>query len=106
MPTALFIDSMGLVFRAYHAMSKSGFKAPNGEPTGAVFGFANMITAILDAEKPDFIAAAFDTSAPTFRHDKYDGYKAHRATTSDRKRNQRGASPKFYAREQYPARAR
>ncbi|MFM7157123.1 MAG: hypothetical protein ACKO0Y_04855, partial [Bacteroidota bacterium] len=44
MPTALFIDSMGLVFRAYHAMSKSGFKAPNGEPTGAVFGFANMIT--------------------------------------------------------------
>ena len=78
MPTALFIDSMGLVFRAYHAMSKSGFKAPNGEPTGAVFGFANMITAILDAEKPDFIAAAFDTSAPTFRHDKYDGYKAHR----------------------------
>ena len=78
MPTALFIDSMGLVFRAYHAMSKSGFKAPNGEPTGAVFGFANMITAILDAEKPDFIAAAFDTSAPTFRHDRYDGYKAHR----------------------------
>lgn len=59
-------------------MSKSGFKAPNGEPTGAVFGFANMITALLDQEKPDFIAAAFDTSAPTFRHDKYDGYKAHR----------------------------
>ncbi|MGA1307399.1 MAG: DNA polymerase I [Candidatus Kapaibacteriota bacterium] len=78
MPTALFIDSMGLVFRAYHAMSKSGFKAPNGEPTGAVFGFANIITALLDMEKPDFIAAAFDTSAPTFRHDKYDGYKAHR----------------------------
>ncbi|MFZ9760841.1 MAG: DNA polymerase I [Candidatus Kapaibacteriota bacterium] len=78
MPTALFIDSMGLVFRAYHAMSKSGFKAPNGEPTGAVFGFANIITALLDREKPDFIAAAFDTSAPTFRHDKYDGYKAHR----------------------------
>lgn len=69
---------MGLVFRAYHAMSKSGFKAPNGEPTGAVFGFANMITALLDKEKPDFIAAAFDTSAPTFRHDRYDGYKAHR----------------------------
>lgn len=78
MPTALFIDSMGLVFRAYHAMSKSGFKAPNGEPTGAVFGFANMITSLLDREKPDFIAAAFDTSAPTFRHDRYDGYKAHR----------------------------
>ena len=69
---------MGLVFRAYHAMSKSGFKAPNGEPTGAVFGFANMITSLLDREKPDFIAAAFDTSAPTFRHEKYDGYKAHR----------------------------
>ncbi|MBM4173368.1 MAG: DNA polymerase I [Ignavibacteria bacterium] len=78
MPTALFIDSMGLVFRAYHAMSKSGFKAPNGEPTGAVFGFANIITSLLDREKPDFIAAAFDTSAPTFRHDRYDGYKAHR----------------------------
>lgn len=78
MSTAIFIDSMGIVFRAYHAMSKSGFKAPNGEPTGAVFGFINIITALLEKENPTYIAAVFDTSAPTFRHEKYELYKANR----------------------------
>jgi DNA polymerase-1 len=78
MPSAFFIDSMGLVFRAYHAMARSGFRAPDGEPTGAVFGFANMITTLLDREKPDFIAAVFDTSAPTFRHERFEQYKANR----------------------------
>ena len=74
----LLVDAMSLVFRAYHAMSKMGLQAPNGELTGAVYGFANILATILTKEKPDFIGIAFDTPAPTFRHEKYVQYKAHR----------------------------
>jgi DNA polymerase-1 len=74
----LLFDAMSLVFRAFHAMSKMGLQAPNGELTGAIFGFANMISTVINKEKPDYICIAFDTKSPTFRHDKYDKYKAHR----------------------------
>ncbi len=70
---------MSLVFRAYHAMSSSNLKSPSGEPTGAVFSFVNILTSILEKEKPVFIAVAFDRSEPTFRHVKYPLYKANRA---------------------------
>lgn len=72
------IDTMGLVFRAYHAMSRMGLKTATGEPTSAVFGFANILTSLIEREKPEYIAAVFDTKEPTFRHEKYDGYKANR----------------------------
>lgn len=72
------IDAMSLVFRAYHAMAKMGLQAPNGELTGAIFGFANMLANILTKERPDYIGIAFDTAAPTLRHKKYELYKAHR----------------------------
>jgi DNA polymerase-1 len=71
-------DAMSLVFRAFHAMSKMGLQAPNGELTGAVYGFANILATILNKEKPDYIGIAFDTAAPTFRHEMFDKYKAHR----------------------------
>lgn len=72
------IDGMSLVFRAYHAMLKSGLKSPNGEPTGALFGFTNMITSLLEKDSPEFIAVAFDREEPTFRHQMYNEYKANR----------------------------
>ncbi len=73
------IDGMSLVFRAYHALIKSGFRSPEGVPTGAVFGFTNIITNFLTKENPKNIAVAFDTQAPTFRKEKFDFYKANRA---------------------------
>ncbi len=74
----LLFDAMGLVFRAYHAMSKMGLQAPTGELTGAVFGFGNILSTILNKEKPDYVCVAFDTAAPTFRHERFEQYKAHR----------------------------
>ncbi|TAE24279.1 MAG: DNA polymerase I [Candidatus Kapaibacterium sp.] len=74
----LILDAMSLIFRAFHAMSKMGLQAPNGELTGAVFGFANILSTLLNKEKPDFICIAFDTASPTFRHEMFDKYKAHR----------------------------
>ena len=73
------IDGMSLVFRAYHALLKSGFRSPEGVPTGAVFGFTNIITNFLTKENPRNIAVAFDTQATTFRKEKFDFYKANRA---------------------------
>lgn len=78
MKKLFLIDGMSLVFRAYHAMLKSGLKSPTGEPTGALFGFTNMITSLLEKESPEYIAVAFDREEPTFRHEMYPDYKANR----------------------------
>jgi DNA polymerase-1 len=73
------IDGMSLVFRAYHGMSKSNLTNSNGELTGAIFAFANIVTSLLEKNKPEKIAVVFDTPHPTFRHDMYVEYKANRA---------------------------
>jgi len=73
------VDGMSLVFRAYHALAQANFRSPDGMPTGAIYGFVNIVTNFLEKENPEYIAVAFDTSAPTFRHEKYDFYKANRA---------------------------
>ncbi len=73
------IDGMSVVFRAYHAMSRSGLKSPiTNEPTYAVFAFANILTSLLEREKPEYIAVLFDSREPTFRHELYKEYKANR----------------------------
>ncbi len=72
------IDGMSLVFRAYHAMLNSNLTSPSGEPTYAVFGFINIISSLIDNHNPENIVVAFDTSAPTFRHEKFEAYKANR----------------------------
>lgn len=79
MPRFFMIDGMSLVFRAYHAMYKTGLTNSVGEPTGAVFGFANILTSLLDKYDPKHILVVYDTSAPTFRNVMYDEYKANRA---------------------------
>ncbi len=74
------IDGMSMVFRAYHAMLRSGLQTPKGEPAGAVFGFTNILTTLMDREgEPANVAVVFDTSEPTFRHERYEEYKANRA---------------------------
>lgn len=73
------IDGMSVVFRAYHAMSRSGLKSPiTNEPTYAVFAFTNILTSLIEKEKPEFIAVLFDSREPTFRHEIYKEYKANR----------------------------
>lgn len=72
------IDGMSLVFRAYHAMVNANFQSASGEPTYAVFGFINIIHSLIKSEKAENMLVAFDTSAPTFRHELYEDYKANR----------------------------
>lgn len=77
------VDGMSVVFRAYHAMQKSGLRSPSGEPTFALFGFTNILTSLLEKEKPDYLAVVFDTAEPTFRHDLFTDYKANRDAFPD-----------------------
>ena len=74
MKNFLIIDGNSIINRAFYGVKPLSTK--DGFPTNAVFGFINIIKKHLDALHPDYAAAAFDLSAPTFRHLQYDAYKA------------------------------
>lgn len=78
--TLYLIDGHALAYRAYFAIAASGsrFQTLSGEPTAATFGFVNVLMSLLEKEKPDFLAVAFDTGR-TFRNDRFPDYKATRA---------------------------
>lgn len=78
MTNVYLIDAMSLVYRAYHAMSQANLTSPKGEPTGAIYGFANLLLSFLDKAKPYNLAVVFDRAEATFRHDKFESYKANR----------------------------
>lgn len=76
------IDSMSHIFRAFFApmgARQEPLRNSKGQVTQAVFVFTNMLRKLLNDEKPDYIAAVFDSATPTFRHDSYADYKANRA---------------------------
>ena len=72
----LLIDGNNLFHRAYHAIPHLTNK--EGEAINAVFGFSNMLIKAISEVRPRFIACAFDTQAPTFRHIEFEKYKAQR----------------------------
>lgn len=81
MEKLILIDGNSLLNRAYYATPV--FSTRSGMPTNAIFGFVKLLFKILDGEKPEYIAVAFDLKAPTFRHKMYDGYKATRKGMPD-----------------------
>ena len=83
----LLIDGHALAYRAYHALPP--LTAPNGEPTNAIMGYANILLKAIDDLQPDYVLATFD-SGKTFRHEAYPEYKATRAETPDDLRVQCG----------------
>ena len=72
------IDAMAIAYRSYYAYIRAPLRNSRGENTSAVYGFVSFLNKILEQEKPDHIAVAFDTAAPTFRHTAYKEYKARR----------------------------
>ncbi len=81
--TLFLIDSMGIAYRSYFAFIQNPLINSKGENTSAIYGFVNYLNKILDEQKPDYIAAVFDTDAPTFRHIAYKEYKATRNKMPD-----------------------
>ncbi len=86
MKRVFLIDSMSHIFRAFFApmgMRQEPMHNSKGQVTQAVFVFTNMLRKLLNDEKPDYVAAVFDTAAPTFRHDSFEAYKANREAMPD-----------------------
>ena len=79
MKKVILVDGNNLLFRSFYATSYSGNIMRNGKgfPTNALYGFINMMNKIIKEESPNYILVAFD-KGKTFRHDKYDDYKAGR----------------------------
>ncbi len=79
MKKVILVDGNNLLFRSYYATAYQGVIMRNskGFPTNALYGFINMINKILKEEEPSYILVAFD-KGKTFRHDKYESYKAGR----------------------------
>ena len=78
----ILIDGHALVHRAFHALPPT-LNSPKGVPTNAVFGFTSVLLKMIKDLKPDYIAATFDLAAPTFRHEEFAEYKAHREKAPD-----------------------
>lgn len=80
-PKLYLIDGSSYIYRAFYAMSR--LSNAQGLPTQAIFGFIQMIRKIVEQEKPDYLAMVFDAKGPTFRHELYSEYKAHRPPMPD-----------------------
>ena len=85
----ILVDGNNLLFRSFYATAYQGviMKNSKGFPTNALYGFINMMNKIIQEEKPSYIMVAFD-KGKTFRHDKYDEYKAGRSEMPDELRLQ------------------
>src|SRR3989339_1349779 len=76
MTKLLLVDGSALLHRAYHAYPP--LTSRTGEIVGAVYGVTSILISVLTSEKPTQVVVAWDLPKPTFRHEKYVGYKAQR----------------------------
>ena len=80
------IDGHALAYRTYFALSATPYgqrwQTSTGEPTAGIFGFTSVLFKILEQERPDYLAVAFDTGK-TFRDELFPDYKATREKMPD-----------------------
>lgn len=81
MKKLVLIDANAIVHRSFHALPPLTNR--KGEMTNAVYGFSSVLIKVINELKPDYMTAAFDLAAPTFRHIEYDQYKAKRVKAPD-----------------------
>jgi len=74
--TLLLVDGSSYLYRAFHALPPLSNSA--GEPTGALYGVANMLRKLVKDYQPGHLAVIFDAPGKTFRDDLFAAYKAHR----------------------------
>ncbi len=77
----IIIDSSSLLYRAFHALPP--LTNSKGQATGAVYGFLLILFRAIKDLKANYIVACFDTPKPTFRHEQFEDYKAHRLPPPD-----------------------
>ena len=82
----VLIDGHSILNRAFYGIPN--LTNSEGLHTNAVYGFLNILFKILDEEKPEYLAVAFDLHAPTFRHKIYEAYKGTRRGMPEELREQ------------------
>ncbi|HFC8465015.1 TPA: DNA polymerase I [Neisseria subflava] len=90
-PTLLLVDGSSYLYRAYHAMAQ--LSAPDGAPTGAMYGVLNMLRRLRADYVHDYCAVVFDAKGKNFRHEMFSDYKATRPPMPDDLRPQAEALP-------------
>jgi DNA polymerase-1 len=79
----LLVDGSSYLYRAYHVPNLQRLTNAAGDPTGAVYGVINMLRSLITDYQPDLMAVVFDARGKTFRHDRYEEYKANRPSMPD-----------------------
>ncbi len=79
----MLLDSNSLIYRAYFALIQTPLTTSKGQLVNAVFGFWSIVLRGFQDVKPDYVIAAFDVAAPTFRRELYSDYKATRRAMPD-----------------------
>ena len=82
----VLIDGHSILNRAFYGVPD--LSNAEGLHTNAIYGFLNIMFKILEEEKPDYLAVAFDVHAPTFRHQMYQAYKGTRKPMPEELRQQ------------------
>ncbi len=82
----VLIDGHSILNRAFYGVPD--LSNAKGLHTNAIYGFLNILFKILEEEKPDYLAVAFDVKAPTFRHEMYQEYKLTRKPMPEELREQ------------------
>src|SRR5437762_2332322 len=72
------IDAMAMAFRSFYAFGMRPLTTASGMPTSALFGSALFLNKLIADQQPDYLVIACDSKEPTFRHELYPQYKAHR----------------------------
>jgi len=75
------VDGNSYSYRAFYAIAD--LRTSKGKPTGAIFGFVNMLNKLRGEASPDYVAVCFDLKGPTLRHEKFADYKVHRKPMPD-----------------------
>ncbi|PIE59847.1 MAG: DNA polymerase I [Desulfobulbus propionicus] len=75
------VDGNAYIYRSYHAIK--ALSNSSGLPTNATYGFVSMLKKLITERKPDYLAVAFDSKGPVFRHEMYAEYKANRPPMPD-----------------------
>jgi len=71
------IDTLSRVYQLFHALPE--MTSPQGTPVAAVYGFTRDLLDIIGKKKADYLFCALDAPGPTFRHERFEAYKANRA---------------------------
>ncbi|MGE5624452.1 MAG: DNA polymerase I [Bacillota bacterium] len=85
-PPLVLVDGSSYLYRAFYGLPP--LTSPDGEPTGAIYGVANMLKRLMADVEPEHVAVVFDASGKTFRDEIFEHYKAHRPPMPDDLRSQ------------------